>query len=293
MSARRWRGTGWYVSPNSATEVMAMIARVSTHSTNHRFAWRGLASADFTLSSSLHRHLADEGRVVTEDSLLEREEQILREARRWGLGVEGGQFVDDLQLLADLQHFRVPTRLIDVTSNPMTALWFATAALSHDESGLARSGLLIAINMSWYRREATSESQPQTVFRTVGAPGQPLDKMRRQGLDLDTPFIVSSSLPNPRLRAQEGYFLASSHPARGELMASLKIDVPPPPAEPLVETLNRERGRGYPMNLPFVAIMISPQFKAKLRRYLKQTYSRTERNLFPDFTGFYDHGAWR
>ena len=126
VNGQAWRDTGWYYMPKSASELMTAVARVGTHGTNHRFAWRGHADADFIWTSSLHRLLEREGVSVTEKGMREREDPILDEARRWGLGVEGGQLVDDFQLLADLQHFGVPTRLMDVTSNPMTALWFAT-----------------------------------------------------------------------------------------------------------------------------------------------------------------------
>lgn len=97
MIAREWRESGWlYEQPYSASEVMEAIARLGTHSTSHRFAWRGLASADYTITSSLHRQIVQEGISVTEEALLEREQEILDKARRWGLGIEGGQFVDDL-----------------------------------------------------------------------------------------------------------------------------------------------------------------------------------------------------
>ncbi len=71
-----------------------------------------------------------------------------------GPRVEGGQLVDDFQLLADLQHFGVPTRLVDVTSNPMTALWFATEqafmSTKQESSRRSKPGMLIAMNMPWY-----------------------------------------------------------------------------------------------------------------------------------------------
>lgn len=297
--ARLWRDTGWlYESPYSATDVMEAIGRLSAHSTSHRFAWRGLSSADYALTSSLHRWLEEEGVSITEQTVREKELKILREARRWGLGVEGGQLVDDLQLLADLQHFGVPTRLIDVTSNPMTALWFATR--DSRSSRAAKSGLLVGINMSWYREESDGARKPQTVFKTIGAPpttwaelGGGLGHRLTTGLALDTPFVVSSSVPNPRLLAQEGYFLASAHSdaSRGPL-ASLKMDVPQGDSSVTRDLFASPKSRGNPRKLPFVAIIIPSGAKRQLRTYLKNTYSRTAKRLFPDFAGFHDHGAW-
>ncbi|MGN7861815.1 FRG domain-containing protein [Microbacterium sp. 22303] len=278
---------------------MEAIGRLSAHSTSHRFAWRGLSSADHLMTSSLHRLLEREEVTITEDALRAREQTILREARRWGLGVEGGQMVDDLQLLADLQHFGVPTRLIDVTSNPMTALWFATR--DSRSTHAARSGLLVGINMSWYREESQGEGRPQTVFKTVGAPPATRGALNGglghrlvTGLALDTSFVVSSSVPNVRLLAQEGYFLASVHPEPPSgPMVSLKMEVPRGDPAVTHDLFANARARGNPRKLPFIAILIPSRAKKQLRTYLKNTYSRTAKRLFPDFAGFHDHGDWQ
>lgn len=186
----------------------------------------------------------------------------------------------------------------------MTALWFATAdpGLPEDTGRrrLARSGLLVGINMHWYRQGRVDESKPQTVFKTVGSPPETLDELggglgyrRQNGLALNTPFVVSSSMPNPRLRAQEGYFLASAHPDRDNgPMKSLLIDIPQGDPDATRSLFEDTRGRGSPRKLPFVAILIPSRTKAKLRTYLKHTFSRTAKQLFPDYTGFRDHGEW-
>lgn len=303
MIGKAWKETGWYFEPRSASEVMTAIARVGTHGSNHRFAWRGLANCNYALTSSLHRQLDGEGAVITEDVLFEREERTLEEARRWGLGVEGGQLVDDLQLLADLQHFGVPTRLIDVTSNPMTALWFATEkivrALDKPQPDYSATGLLVALNMPWYNELATKD-RPETVFKTVGSPAATLGDIkgglsakRRAGLKLETPFVVSSSMPNPRLRAQEGYFIASAHPQKSVApMTSLNIRVPQGDSHEVRTLLTEDKERGLPKTLPFVAIFIKASVKKQLRTYLRLTYSRTAKTLFPDYSGFRNFGRW-
>lgn len=300
MNGQAWRDTGWYYVPKSAAELMTVIARVGTHGTNHRFAWRGHADADFIWTSSLHRLLEREGLEATEARMLEREDLILEEARRWGLGVEGGQLVDDFQLLADLQHFGIPTRLMDVTSNPMTALWFATESVSMSIAGGARSkpGLLVAMNMPWYR-EVAEVGKPQTVFKTVGSPPRTwndfegLSAKRSAALNLSTPFVVSSSMPNARLRAQEGYFIASAHPdASVPPLTGLNISVPQGDAREVARLLTGQRTQGLPKSMPFVAILVPAKVKSQLRTYLRLTYSRTAKSLFPDYTGFRDFGKW-
>lgn len=297
-----WKKTGWYYVPRSASDVMTSIARIGTHGSNHRFAWRGLSNCNFDLMSSLHRLLLEEdaGAQINEDAVRTREEQILEAARVWGLGVEGGQSVDDLQLLADLQHFGIPTRLIDVTSNPMTALWFACQQAGPSRlAASSKTGLLLAINMPWYQ-ESRSAPEARTVFKTVGEPPktysdflQGLSARLLEGLKLDTPFIVSSSVPNPRLRAQEGYFLASRQPDHSHSpIASLSLSVPQGDPDKVRRLLAETRTQGLPPKLPFVAIFIPSKVKQQLLTYLRLTYSRTPKVLFPDFPGFREHGTW-
>lgn len=291
-----WMEKGWYFEANSASEVMTAIARVGAHGANHRFAWRGLANCNYMLTSSLHRKLEEEGREVTEELLREREKSILQKARDWGLGVEGGSMVDDLQLLANLQHFGVPTRLIDVTSNPMTALWFATQPLEDRPRKHEPNGVLIALNIdSWYNED--NAKGDVTVFKTVGDPGKTkgdLGAQLQSGLDLEKPFIVSSSLPNARLQAQEGYFVACKHPNKSTApFVSLNIEVRKTSPDKTRQLLTEAKGRGLPQVIPFVAIFIrSKKVKEQLRSYLRNTFSRSAKTLFPDYQGFLDYGEW-
>lgn len=94
--------------------------------------WRGQVNADWNLHSSLYRTLKEirEGgrgkkrvRVVDvkEKDLLEFEERILNHARKYWR-VSDATY---LQLLAQLQHYGAPTRLIDVSLNPYVAVWMA------------------------------------------------------------------------------------------------------------------------------------------------------------------------
>lgn len=286
-----WRKTGWFYAPKTATEVMQAIARLGTHSTTHRFAWRGHADADWPWQSSLQRRVNSGGAPPTERVVRDAEIAILDEARDRGLGVVGGHHVDDLQLLSDLQHYGVPTRLVDVTSNPTTALWFATEEkllpVKPGASQRGKGGLLIAVNMHWY--------DDSTVFSTAPVNPKSPHEQLESALKLDTPFAVGSSMPNDRLRAQEGYFIASAVPdsPNGPLlgMQSDRFNDGAATVQSVLDS--KSRGQGYPHNMPFVALYIQPKLKNKLRQYLKFTYSRTSKTLFPDYFGMKDFGDWR
>jgi hypothetical protein len=91
---------------------------------NRTLAWRGQVNSDWNLHSGLYRRLpgASGGTPApTENVLLAMEKRIFEYVRsRWRF-----DHMPYLQLLAQLQHFRAPTRMLDVSLSPFIGLWFA------------------------------------------------------------------------------------------------------------------------------------------------------------------------
>ncbi|WP_186810358.1 FRG domain-containing protein [Cellulosimicrobium sp. TH-20] len=116
-----WTRSGWGYRVDNRDQLLRAIGRVATLSQRRIYAWRGQRDASWPLVSSLYRHLAKSG-SVDEQRMREVERQIVLEARKYGLGRDLGASNTDAHLLASLQHHGTPTRLIDVTSNPFTAL---------------------------------------------------------------------------------------------------------------------------------------------------------------------------
>jgi hypothetical protein len=287
-----WKETGWYVEPKTARDVMTLLAAIGSYSVGQQFAWRGMPSNDFSLSSSLQRTL---GHRATEDDLRAAEEDLLRRARAWGLGLQPTGYVDDLQLLADLQHYGIPTRLIDFTSNPTTALWFACQPAG---THVSKTGVLLALNTTNWPAHQTIGS-PDTF--DYARQDDPTGARLKQALASNTPFRVESAFPNERLRAQEGFFVSGPLPPPppqekiGEVMVSIEritpfhainLDYAPGDAPQLEADLSGPRLRGAPRAVPFVAVGIRSQLKSQLLRSLEGTYNRHARVLFPDFAGF-------
>jgi len=251
-----------------------------------------MASADYNLVSSLHREVGGYEQEVRTAEL-----EMIAEAREWGLGVHPTGYVDDLQLLSDLQHYGIATRLIDVTSNPMTALWFAC----QDPQGtVSKSGLLLALNITGWDRMSTV-ADPEGVYRgrAPTAQGARLDR----ALSTPKPFVVESAIPNDRLRAQEGFFVTGQIPVDNRVpvgddswiwpvtpFTSINVDWPRGDADELQRRLTEPRDVGAPRSLPFVAMLITPALKGKLLKYLSATYNRSSRVLFPDYEGYRQFG---
>jgi hypothetical protein len=113
-----WERTaiGW---EGSLTEIGTVIDRASS---KRDLAWRGVANSSYALHSSVYRRFVGRrGNPPAEDEVVAFELEILMAARRkWRF-----DNLSALETLAHVQHYGGPTRLLDVSFNPLVALWFA------------------------------------------------------------------------------------------------------------------------------------------------------------------------
>ena len=283
-----WKNTGWFVEPTDAREVISAIGAIGVHSKIQQFAWRGLSSSSFPLTSHLHRYIDG-----PETEMRREEEALLESAREWGIGVHPTGYSDDLQLLAELQHYGIATRLIDVTSNPLTALWFAC---QDGGPGGNRDGVLLALNITdWQRYNSTGAFDP--TWEDVGSE---YSGRLREALRSERPFVVRADVPNDRIRAQEGYFVASSTPQPMSNVSDARIHTDPfrslqvpfnrGPQDRLSQILLESTDATHDMQMPFVAVIIKHTLKRRILRSLEGSFNRTARVLFPDVGGFLEYG---
>jgi len=288
-----WLSHGWGLQVRTSRQLLHLISHIALLAKDRVYAWRGQNDASYDFSSSLYRRLARYGETVNEHRMRTAELKILDEARRWGLGRDLGPSATDMHMLAVLQHHGVPTRLVDVTSNPMTALWFATEDHRPDENDQVRRspGVLFAVDVTgtdWY------ETFQHRDGHTYGHLEDPLGASYAQALDRSKEkkrlFRAFPALPDERMKAQEGFFLGSSVPRKHTAPGVLGLNPigPKPGEDKLKKLLTSERGPGRPPVLPFCAIVIPPDVKDTLRDPLKRTYNRRRRVLFPDVDGFRD-----
>ncbi|MFC9252164.1 FRG domain-containing protein [Amycolatopsis thailandensis] len=287
-----WLAHGWGIQVDTPHQLFRIISHIALLGQERTYGWRGQNDASWDLSASLFRELKNEGSSVTEERVRERELQILEEARRWGLGRDLGPSATDMHMLAVLQHHGVPTRLVDVTANPMTALWFATEEHKPDQCGKVRrsAGVLFAFDVTkteWYETFQHGE-QNQTWGTLVNPLGASYAQALERSAEDKQMFRVFPALPDERMKAQEGFFLGSAVPKRHTAPGVLGLNPigPVPGNEKLGKLLTTEKGPGRPASLPFCAIVIPAAVKDKLRDPLKRTYNRRRRVLFPDIDGF-------
>lgn len=290
-----WTADGWGIRVDSAHELFRLISHVALLEQSRIYAWRGQRDSSWNFDASLYRKISHRDGRVDEATLRDEEKRILREAGTWGLGRDLGVSATDMHMLAVLQHHGVPTRLFDVTANPMTALWFAIQNAPPDgQGGVVRTdGVLFAIDVTdtlWY--ETFQHRDP----RTYGDIESPLTAPWQRALDLSqkdgTFFRAFPALPDERMKAQEGFFLGSVVPTKHSTPGVYGLNPTlsrAPGSARLRKLLDQDkRARGRPARVPFLAIVIPRDVKDAVRTPLKRTYNRRPRVMFPDVDGFRD-----
>ncbi|MET4703306.1 FRG domain-containing protein [Frigoribacterium sp. UYMn621] len=198
--------------------------------------WRGARDADWGLHNSLFLSLMKANGVIgpeakpreaqpypSEDQMVRTERVMIDVARdEWRL--DG---MSPLELLARLQHFGAPTRLIDVTRNPYIAAWFAVE--KHDDTA-SKDGRLFALAT----RPVPSKSRPDiaqidTTIRLEHNAGLALPfwhyletSAQRQAADWGTGSKRRVWIPpayDPRIVAQNAGFVVDGVPMTSQKTA--------------------------------------------------------------------------
>jgi FRG domain len=157
--------------------------------------YRGQPNADYGLSSSLYRHCKFQlKRVVREADLVKAETTIIETMRSEGLG----RLMTDLELLQVLQHHGIPTRLVDVSTGPLEALFFA---VDRDD---AADGRLFILRLD-------ARVAGDRLLRSAGTdlPWHDMARGATRARDrwTQTLALINADPLDPRMRAQRGKFL--------------------------------------------------------------------------------------
>ena len=193
-----------------------------------------------------------------------------------------------LELLANIQHFGGPTRLMDVTFTPLVALWFAVSQRFTQKGQIrpAVDGRLIAFEVSdrqldlsspWGDRELPWRRELSAVSLTTG------------------PIVWRPPSYNERIAAQNAAFVVGAVPGSESLQKFLSVlppeertnwspedlrDVTSMALAPQRLTPSMEVARGSTFS-----IRIASRAKAQILEHLEGDYGYSTSTMYPDLQG--------
>lgn len=182
----------------------------------HRNNWyRGHGLRSFSLKPSLYRH----PKLTKSGDLLDLESRMIREFRRQGTlhDIPSLKKHEDEQIdtLCYMQHYGVPTRLLDWTSNPFIALYFAlTDAERAKTKGKYSQPASVWILNPWAWNQASLDQvsygeqgpvPPDSGTLNSYLPRLDYDASAKAGMYED-PVAILGTANNARMFAQKGVF---------------------------------------------------------------------------------------
>jgi len=190
--------------------LQAFADAASTIATEGRKIWfRGARDIKHDLKPGLFRHPDKK----SSSDLLELEWQLLTDYRHQAPPFVESLPQNDLEILFLMQHYRVPTRLLDWTENPFIALFFATENARDEIAGSEKDAAIwmidpIALNKKTFTNRRDAD-------RVLGAYAGELLGMKPspkpQDIGINTPCALYGVHNSPRIVAQRGSFILYGH----------------------------------------------------------------------------------
>ena len=237
------------------------------------------------LEPKLVRELRNRGIPHDEHAVRVAESNLIKQAREWSAPEFSGNQSDQM-ILSLLQHHGVPTGFLDLTSDPMTALWFACE--SNPKSDTSRqTGVLLAFDVTDWDSLPTEIPAADVSYAHLE---NPLGAFYDFALSRNQSFVVEPTRPSPRMMSQRGKLfraqvLTTPDGPFGVVLDGIASQAPYLGPQ---QILTGQRSTGRPASLPFVAILIGTQHKSRFRSHLSGTYGLNRSALFPDVSGFVD-----
>lgn len=192
--------------PKSFTDFISLIEKLQKRSTNELW-FRGCGKSNYKLVPTLYRHKT----IKKIKDLTELEFKLMTRFRQRSVPFHDKSFDNEWEILFFMQHYRVPTRLLDWTENPFIAFYFAvmSAAYTFDGDKLKfdyPAAIWVLDPVSWNRHALRNVSYDQGVLST--------DDDQIKGYKPTTVFSGMNEFPvalygthnSPRIVAQRGVF---------------------------------------------------------------------------------------
>lgn len=189
--------------PESFIELLELIIVPALPENGIVRMWRGQSNIEWKIDSSAYRRIYKSKGKVSENDLIHYETTLLKHAKHKDYHVSKGRIINDLELLALLQHNGAATRLVDFSRNSLVALWFAIS------NQMDKTGLLFGAHayfLGGYEGENKEETY-ENVIKILPT--------------IQHPITWEPTVVSPRVAAQHSQFLYSD--LSNSPIGSLKI----------------------------------------------------------------------
>lgn len=230
--------------------------------------WRGQANADYNIEPGIHTRILSKRPPLDNDSVVAVTTELIKAARTSLIDRHEGILLPDMALLAALQHHGAATPLLDVSLDPMVALYMAV--VSPIASDADKDGVLFAIKRPPVTIEPYDSRNFELVYRTLPS---------------DIVVLYSAPDVSERLRIQRGHFLISSvSNSDTRSTIPLKLDARAPLADAWIwKRMSARGGRGRPPSATSdVAVYrIAADFKLTIQTWLEERSGLTKDFVYP------------
>jgi hypothetical protein len=206
--------------------------------------YRGVRNSAYELSPSLYRH----PKKKSAEELLSLEQKVTTRFGQRALPYLNRRLTDVWDSLFLMQHYGVPTRLLDWTENPLVSAYFALEDIK--EHRTASAAIWMCDPIKWNKAAFKHISYDGAIFDET----DPKISNHKPGTDVsgmpETPVMMFGSYNSPRIVAQRGVFSLfgkSTQPMNSYYEASYfpvdvlqKLEIPQDKVESLRDSLFRK-----------------------------------------------------
>jgi hypothetical protein len=194
--------------PKSFTEFVDIVEKLQNRSSSQLW-YRGCGRGSYRLNPRLYRPTIKKRRIEVLTTI---EIQLMTRFRQRSIPFHNRSLVEDWELLFFMQHYGIPTRLLDWTENPFIAFYFAvmSAHFEPDKAGLRfnyPAAVWVLDPGCWNRHALKHITYDQGILSTsdeLMKGYKPNPKHKELG---ELPVALYGAHNSPRIVAQRGVFV--------------------------------------------------------------------------------------
>jgi hypothetical protein len=195
-------------SVDSLEGYISLVEKMRANRRKHLW-YRGCGKASYELKPSLYRHR----RVETIEDILVLEKELLARFRQRSIPFHSRPPTDEWEWLFLMQHYGVPTRLLDWSESPLMALFFAVTLASHK---IGKSGrpvfwgdacIWLLDPVQWNKHSISLKSFPGSVLTTDDPNAGAYKPVGNVSTMKPSPIALYGSHNSQRIVAQRGVFV--------------------------------------------------------------------------------------